>query len=220
MNLSELRQAFRVRADDETGPASAQLWSDEEANLYLNEAHNEAADRALLIRDSTTVAVTQIAINTSSTDYALHTSILSVERVKLTSQTSPLPRETTENLDAVYPGWETQTGTPICFVEDNGRIRLVPKSSKVDTLNMIVFRLPLAVMDSDLDEPEIHIRHHYRMLDWALRCAYLKQDSEARDEQKAASYEKAFETSFGVRRDANVQRKQREHRTPVVRINW
>lgn len=218
MNLRDLIVAFRARADDLTEPP---LWSDDEVTLYLNEAQNEAATRALLIRDSTTAAVCTIAITTVPTDYALHTSVLVVDRVKLASQTSPLARVTVDWLDENCADWEAGTaGTPRYFVEDAGRIRLVPKSSVSDTLALTVYRLPLEAMNAEDDVPEIHAREHHRMIDWALRCAYLKPDTDAFDKKRALDSEAMFEASFGLRPDANVQRKQREHRPTIVRMNW
>jgi hypothetical protein len=217
MNLADLISAFRARADDTTEPF---LWSDDEVTLILNEAEVEAATRARLIRDATTPAVTEIAVTAVATDYPLHESILSVERAKLASQPKPLERITTEELDAMYPAWESMVGQPKFYVEDNGRIRVVPQSPMDDTLSLTVFRLPLAPMATDTDTPEIHAKYHYRMLDWALRCAYLKQDSETLDKAKAAEYQALFEQSFGVLPDANVQRKQRARKIPTVRINW
>lgn len=217
MNLQALRDLFRIRADDVVEP---QLWEDGEVDQYLNDAQREAAVRARLIKDSTTTAVTQIAIDTTSTDYPLHTSILSIERVKLASQEQPLGRTTVDELDRLYPDWESQVGMPRFFVEDNGRIRLVPKSAQVDTMNLVVYRLPLADMKAEDDSPEIHEMHHARMVDWALRCAYLKPDQEKYDPTLAARYEAAFTGSFGIRQDANVQRKQREHKPTVVRSCW
>lgn len=217
MTLADLISAFRARADDTAEPF---LWSDDEVTLILNEAEVEAATRARLIQDSTTPAVTQIAVTAAGVDYPLHAAILSVERAKLASQPKPLTRTTREELDAAYPNWEALTGQPKFFIEDNGRLRLVPQSTMDDSLSLTVFRLPLEPMAEDTDTPEIHAKYHYRMLDWALRCAYLKNDSETLDKSKAADYQALFEQSFGVLPDANVQRKQREHKATTVRINW
>jgi hypothetical protein len=217
MTLSDLISAFRARADDATEPF---LWSDDEVTLYLNEAVAEAAQRARLIQDSTTADVTQIAVTTTDVDYPLHPAILTVEYVKLASQPKPLTRTTAEDLDLEYSDWRSMTGQPRYFVEDNGRIHLVPQSPMADTLLLTVFRLPIADMATDTDMPEIHAKYHYRLLDWALRCAYLKQDSETLDKAKAGEYQGLFEASFGYLPDANVQRKQRAHKATTVRINW
>ena len=48
----------------------------------------------------------------------------------------------------------------------------------------------------------------------------LKQDAEVFDTSKAATSLALFVQSFGERPDANVQRKQRDRRPPVVQCNW
>lgn len=217
MTLADLIAAFRLRADDVATPY---LWSDDEVTLYLNEAVNEAAERARLIRDASTPAVTQISITTGDVDYALHASILAIDRAQLASQPRSLIRQTVEEMEQRFPDWRGMVGTPHFFVEDSGRIRIAPQSPQADTLNLTVYRLPLAPMLTETDSPEIHAKFHYRLIDWALRCAYLKQDAETLDKQKAADYQALFDLSFGKRPDANVQRKQREHRHSVVKMHW
>lgn len=217
MTLSDLIQAFRLRADDAAEPY---LWSDDEVTLYLNEAVTEAAERARLIRDSSTIAVTQIAVTVGDMDYPLDGSILAIDRVQLASQPKALIRQTVEELEKRFPDWRGMVGTPHFFVEDNGRIRIVPQSPQADTLNLTVYRLPLTPMTKETDSPEVHAKYHYRLLDWALRCAYLKNDAETLDKAKAADYQALFEQSFGKLPDANVQRKQREHRHSLVKMHW
>lgn len=217
MNRADLISAFRTRADDVTEP---QLWSDDEVALYLSEAEAEAAVRARLIKDGTTPAVTVIAVTASAQDYPLHESILDIDRAKLDSQQRPLERRTIAELDATCPGWESKTGTPRFFVEDNGHIRLVPQPAVADTLRLTVYRLPLEPLKAEDSEPEIHGKYHYRLIDWALRCAYMKPDSETLDKVKAGEYGALFDASFGIKRDANVERKQREAVPTIVKMHW
>lgn len=217
MNLLELKDAFRIRADDNTGP---KLWSDEEIILYLNEAEQESAERALLIQDETTPAVCQIPLLTTTGVYPLHESVLAIMRAK-PELSDKLVITSRETMDRGWPGWETATGTPqYLFENGDGNITIVPIPVVADTLKLAVKRLPLTKMAADIDTPEIPARYHYRMLDWALRCAYLKQDAEVFDKQAAASYEVAFERSFGYRHDSNVQRKQRDKSPRVTQSNW
>lgn len=217
MTLVELIDAFRLRTED-TGEHT--LWSDDEITFYLNEAEQEAAERALLITDATTATVCQIALTVGVGDYPLHKSIIKIDRAKLSDGTQ-LVFTTREKMDVYSDEWETTTGKPEYFIdEDNGRILVTPSPVVADTLTLTVKRLPLAPMSADADTPEIHTRHHYRMLDWALRCAYLKQDADTFNDDSARKYELAFERSFGLRQDANVQRKQRDHRRNLVRTNW
>jgi hypothetical protein len=51
-------------------------------------------------------------------------------------------------------------------------------------LRLAVYRLPLNPLCQDSDEPEIPQQHHIRLLDWVLRCAYLKQDPDTYDKNQ------------------------------------
>ena len=87
---------------------------------------------------------------------------------------------------------------------------------------MTVFRGALKPLSADLDtaKPEIQERFHERLMDWVLHRAYLKQDAEVFDPNKAAQSLALLVQAFGERPDANVQRKHRDRRPPVVQINW
>lgn len=217
MNRADLIAAFRTRADDVTEPY---LWSDEEIALYLSESENEAAVRARLIKDSTSTEAAVIAVVANTVDYALHASVFEILRVKLDSQRNTLPRTTVDELDSAAPGWEGRTGSPKYYIEEEGRIRLVPTPLMNDTLRLTVHRLPLESLKGDGSTPEIHAKYHYRLIDWALRCAYMKPDSETLDKVKSGEYAELFRQSFGERPDANVERKQRDHAPTVVKMIW
>lgn len=217
MTLLELMDAYRVRTNDTSAPY---LWSNDEIRLYLNEAQQEAAERGLLIHDSTTPIVCEIALEIGVGIYDLHPSILVIDRARLTSG-SNLLAASREQLDAASSSWETNIGTPQRFIDEgNGRLTITPIPTVTDTLTLTVKRLPIKPMTVDTDAPEIHSRHHYRMLDWALRCGYLKQDADTFNDESAKKYEAAFELSFGYRADANVQRKQRDLRRRPIKISW
>lgn len=237
MNLEEQIQACRARASDLKDPP---LWSDEEWTLFLNEAQNEAAERGQLLLDMTTPEVCVIDVTAGQQTYAVHASILKIKRAKMDLGDRPLIETSVEDLDSGgtgwfpsglnasgsnatwYPGgsdWEKLTGEPERFFQNaDNSITLVRIPVRDDTLRLRVTRLPLAPMVNDDDEPEIAARYHYRMLDWALRCAYLKQDPDTLDEKKAEKFEASFIAAFGVRPDANVQRKRRDRRPAGVRM--
>lgn len=215
MNLGELRAEYRRQMLDVELP---QLWSDADINRYLNEAVNEAAIRARIITDEATDAVCKVDLVADTHTYTLSGKILGISRVKIDGQQKPLSRNSREEMDSEYPGWETQTGDPQIFTElSDGVMRLIPSPWKDGVARLVVWRLPLVAMAADSDVPDIHEKHHFRLIDWARRCGYLKQDSETFDPVAAARYEALFEASFGVRPDANVQRKRRENRSRVVR---
>ena len=218
MTLAELIDIFRTRAEDIVAPY---LWSDTEITMYLNEANKEAAERALLIQDETTALVCTLTLAADTATYALHPSILRIERAKLTSNGELLKIVAREYLDATWDKWESATGTPQYIIENaDGNVRIVPTPTAIDTITLIVKRLPITPMSLPADTPEISSRHHYRMVDWALHLAYMKPDADAGNKGAADRYDEEFSRSFGYRLDANVQRKQRDRRIPVVRASW
>lgn len=216
MELKALISAVRTRLDDLTKPF---LWSDDEITLYLNEAEREAAERALLIEDDRTPSVVEIALRANIGEYDLHESVLSILRAKIDGQAKPLTLTTRAKLDTQVKDWEDEAGTPECFIDDEARIVIYPIPSAVGVLRLRVKRLPIDPLDRQemTRGPEIHERHHYRMIDWALRCAYLKPDADTFDQKRADTYEAEFTRSFGVRLDADTQRKQREKKSNRIK---
>ena len=210
MKRPELIAAFRSRIDDTAQPY---LWTAADVQLYLDAAHREAAERALLIRDATTAAVCSVAIVANTATYTLHASVLTVERAKLANQTRPLTVSSTEEMDRLTPSWDSPgSAAPVYLVVDPDsntlKARLVPAPRDATTLALVVRRLPLASLDSDDDEPEIHARYHLGLVDWMMHLAYGKRDTETLNEAKARDCEALFTAQFGARIDANVRRKQ------------
>jgi len=80
MTLAELIAAFRTDADDLV--ANPYLWSDAELTRWANEAEQEAALRAKLLFDASTMAVCQIAVLAGTTSYALHAKVHDVEHAR------------------------------------------------------------------------------------------------------------------------------------------
>lgn len=220
MDLAELVQTFRSRADDSAQPP---LWTDTEIISYINEAQREACIRAKLIEDMDTPEVTRLALRAGKGLYDLHCSILWIRRVYLQGSNVALTESSVEYQDeAAFADWMTRVGTPRWFIfyEGNSQIRFIDAPKAADTAILRVHRLPLRPMKSPTDRLEIHEKHHFRLLDWALRLAYLKQDADTYDEQKAQKYEAMFTASFGIREDANVLRKHADKDPPIIRPNW
>lgn len=220
--LPELRADLRRRLDDQSFPY---LWEDDELTAYLNEAEREAATRALLIRDTTTADVVNLTVAADAEWVDLHWSILKIEYAYIIDPVSGQKRQIREMGEDDLnesDGVRSAKGTPSRFVHVEPQIRLWPIPSAEIDVELIVRRLPLVDMADGTDPvsaPEIHRQHHYRMLDWAIRCAYLKRDSDAYDEKLAAKHEALFEASFGTMNDANVRRKhnqkQKDTTTPI-----
>lgn len=230
MNVEQFIATFRTVLDDKAcsldGSTGDTLWSDEEIVGYLNEAVNEVAERALLIEDHSTPAACSIALQAGVGEYALHPSVIKIKRVSWNGR--PLGVTSTEELDCEHVAWETLAGRPNRYIHsgaDTLRLFRIPRAEDLavaPTLALTVYRTPLVpfTVDDLYAVPEVKTLYHDRLMQWMYRCAYLKNDSEVFDSNAAAKHDAAFTASFGQRPDANVQRKRRDKRPPVVRMRF
>ena len=153
--------------------------------------------------------------------YPLHASVLEVMSANIGAEYDDITVATRSSIENSWYNWRSMSGTPRYLFEDGeGNAVMVPAPVAIGTVRLTVKRLPLTPMSAGNSSPEIAEKHHYRMVDWALRCAYLKQDADAEDKTKATEFENAFGLSFGYRPDANVKRKQRYPTGRVVRSSW
>lgn len=218
MTVGELIELFRLQAEDTVGPY---FWSDLEIVAFLNNAVREACERAKLIEDVETanLAPGEVFCN-------LHPSVFESKRV--TCDGRLLEESSVDELDRNYVNWESQKGLPryYVFVQANAvapaKLRLVPTPNKSMIVKATVYRgarteLTLNYLGAI---PEINPRFHTHLLYWVLHQAFMRPDAEVFDARRAADSLAMFEQSFGARVDANVQRKQRSNREPVVRCSW
>lgn len=223
MKVADFITEFRATVGDAELPY---FWSSELIVRYLNEAVQEACERAYLIEDRLTPAVCTITLVPDVSTYQLHPSVFEIKRATLRGR--PLDETSVEEMDEDCPGWESLKGLSRAFIfeQANGAraasIRLVRIPTQADTLALTVYRGALKPLSADFDtaKPEIPERFHERLMDWALHRAYLKQDADTFDPNKAATSLALFVQAFGERPDANVQRKQRDRQPPIVQSNW
>lgn len=223
MRVEEIIRRFRLAVFDRADPP---FWSDEEIVAYLNEAVQEACERAKLLEDRSTPGVCSITLVPGKSSYDLHRSVLQVKRLAFRGRV--LDETSVDELDCTYGAWETRSGMPRYWVFDGAnsrgapRIRLVPTPVEAGEIALTVYRAALKPIDpcNTQAQPEIHERFHTRLMDWMLYRAYLKQDADAFDPAKASASLGLFEQAFGERPDANVQRKHRDRRPPIVQSNW
>lgn len=223
MQVSDIISRFRETVDDCHAP---HFWSDDVVVGYLNEAVQEACERANLIEDRNTPAVCALAVVAGQARYALHPSVLLIKRATLNGA---LIHETSvEDLDEESSRWETRVGTPRRFLFEQAiggaapHLQLVSIPAALGTVGLTVYRGALKPLSATrpTDVPEIPARYHTRLLDWMYHRAYFKQDADSFDASKAAQSLALFEQAFGERPDANVQRKQADRQPPIVRCAW
>lgn len=231
MDRQALISGFRVMSGDHGVPP---LWSDESITDWLNEGERRAARAARLLFDRNTESVCQVALLPDVREYRLHPKIYDVEHIGLEKPNSNGVRgkvsrdgELQWSIDnrPNLSGWAT--AFDLTGDSDGGDargmiLRLDRKPAEAGgVLHLSVYRYPRYDLEDDGDEPEIALRHHEHLIDWALFRAYSARDIEKTASARADRHKKAFEDYFGVLPDANVLRKQQRHRPPVVRpLRW
>jgi hypothetical protein len=217
-SLAEFR---RVTGDTSTPP----LWSDEDFLAFYNDAINEACERARLIEDRLTPSCCLITLQAGVDTYPLAPSVIGVKRASFNGR--PLEQTSVEKMDSSCSGWETRTGHPEAVIVDESALRVVwiPTADiNGQEVNLTVWRRPLLPRTltgpDSVAPPDIPERYHLRLLSWVYKRAYSVDDPEMQDANRAATYDGLFTADFGARVDANVQRKRRDKRPPVVRFRF
>ncbi len=218
MTLAQLIAGARIRLRDTVEPY---LFDDPFITSALNEAEREACIRAKLLADESTAEVCEIDVTEADgAVYALHASVIEVRTAYLTDAYGinyPLRVIDREQRDREYPEWfDADTGRPVILMPDEKQVTLFPALNDDFTLSMSVYRLPLADMADDADEPEIHAIHQDGLYDWVEHRAYAIPDTDTYDRDRSESALIAFIRRFGQRPDANVHRKQRQHKTRTI----
>ena len=244
MTLTELLQALREdilhdRSSQIAGPSDL-LWSDATLIRYIDEAHKRFARRALVIRDGTTSAVTEVVLETEESQYTLHKSIIAVISARLDGDTADLKRaghsvlNTYQQPDNYFFDLSTITsqhpGKPLIFTTDeylsfnadkssgivSMKVYPAPSATYNDTLvNLRVIRMPINDLTSaDMDAiPEIPEEHHLEMLDWAAYLALRIVDVDAGWTARAKDFADTFEAHV-------KQAKNEAMRKLFVPLSW
>ncbi len=200
MDFSQIEESIRQTLDDNS--TTDKLWSQADILEYAQDAENEACERADLLIDDTS-SLTDITVDTSTGTFGIATTVISVLSAKMSLGTEPLMETTERILDLSYAGWRTAEGTPRSYVKTpTNKIILHPMPTVADTVNMTVSRFPNTPMTVS-GSPEVDSRYHAGLLLWILHRAYLKNDSETLNTDKAADYAKAFERFFGPKKIYN-----------------
>jgi hypothetical protein len=200
MDFSSMELSARRTLDDNS--TTDKLWSQSELLEYARDAESEACERADLIVDSTS-ALTDIAVNTSTGTYGIASTVISVMSAKMSLGSTPLMESSEKVMDLSIVGWRTDTGTPRSYVmTPTNNIIIYPIPSAIDTVNMTVSRFPNTPMTLT-GSPEVDPRYHEGLILWMCHRAYLKNDSETLNTDKASDYKKAFERYFGPKKILN-----------------
>jgi hypothetical protein len=222
MKVADFIAEFRRVTGDKTVPY---LWADADILAFLNDAIGEACERALLIEDRISPRVCTLVLVAGQDSYKLHDSVIRVKRIAFRGR--PLDETSVEAEDANDYAWESRVGEPRRFIQSpEGRLRIVPTPAPefADAqLDLTVYRRPIEARTLTGDTagaPEVPERFHQRLMNWVYKRAYSVDDPEIADPARADRYDRLFAADFGVRVDANVQRKQRDRKPPVTRFRF
>ncbi|MGH8567067.1 MAG: hypothetical protein ACREXU_03390 [Gammaproteobacteria bacterium] len=198
MTPAQLLSAWRLEVDDTATPS---LWSDSEAYTYMDQAQRAFARATDCFLDATTASVTQVTVTATQNLATLSTLVTKVRRAELASNNHPVAPTTLAAMDEgqvidrdyglVVPWqWRTATGEPRFAVTDYqpGKLLLVPKPVAGDTLNLVVYRLPLLTLALGSGAFEVVDEdHQYGLRLYMQHLAFSKVDSETYSPRRAAA---------------------------------
>ena len=210
MTLQELIARFRVLAHDQADPP---FWSSEDIARWLSDGQTQACIRGRLLREDARDAICRIALVPGQHTYKLHRTVYEIIDVRIkpiVGPSRPLKTVTREWLDAEMPQWRDCNRPAQFAIQDENSLRLVGNIDDGDVLHLECYRLPMAALEDDSDEPEIHAAHHEHLIEWALFKAYSVPDADAFDPTRAKMAEDAFTRYFGLQPDSDMRRATRQ----------
>jgi hypothetical protein len=201
MTLAELIAECRIASRDIAEPP---LVCDESFTRWANEAVQQACERAPMLC------------------YTLDGVIRQIDDIRLRSTGEALAQLSATALQQAFGNrWTTDTGEPRCFIRNDRVIRLYPIPSVADSIDMSVYRLPLSTeyMVTEDDTPAIPVRFHNDLIYWMLHRFYLVDDADIAPQRgKSSEYFSLFESKFGVRPSARLERFREDTGTELYQL--
>lgn len=206
MNRDALIELVRIKLDDRVTPY---LWSDAFLLAALNDAVREASERALLIEDHSTTAVTQLSVSAGSRFAPMHSSIIHVlSAITIDSNRALNPTSPVELHRQYGSSWHANTtASDVSHYYIVGKnLAVYPLPASTVTIKLQVHRRPL--VDEELvdatDVPAIPEEYHRSLVDWVLSEAWSVPDSDARNDRMALQAAARFDLSFGRKLSAKA----------------
>lgn len=220
MRREALRRRVRLLAKDTALPY---LWQDEDIDDWLNEAQQEAAIRARLLRatPASHPALCEFSLTAGETAIALPEQLyeISYQEWVIGAERRPLKLVSREWMDTTLPGWRAMPAAePDYLVQDRQALEVVPPPIAAGAVLIEGYRLP-EPMGADDEEPGIPLAHHIHLVQWALHIGYSLPDAETFDPGKSQAAEAEFTRYFGARPDADLRADTRNDETHRI-VAW
>lgn len=211
MTLDELIDRCRDDSGDEAAPYHC---SDADWTAYLNEAEEESCIRARLIEE-----VVDVAFAAGDDTIPVPERAFSIQSAAIAG--SALNLYTLRDLNDILPdGWDDDEGEVVACARYGNLLRLYRTPVASGTVRLTAFCTPETPMADGSDAPTIPSRYHIKLVDWALRCAYSKQDNDLYDKDLADKHEGRFERTFGPRPNEVEMRRTAIRRQRPARGNF
>lgn len=212
MTSGELLALFRSEMNDVEEPY---LWSDAEVYGYIDDAQKMFCRKTDGISDATKAKVVNINVVPGDDWVKTHPSIKLIRRATRVDTGRPI--DVINNQDMLDRGWyfDGSTGTVKALVigEEQYKAQVYPISNETMTIRLLVYRMPLELIEGDQDF-EIPEKHHRHLLLWVKSLAYLKQDTETYDKSKANDFEGRF---LAYCEQSMLEDRKEKHKTRIVR---
>lgn len=214
MAPEDLYGHFRSEVNDLAQPF---LWTDDEVYHYMNEAQKMFCRLTDGISDATTSAVVNIPLAAATEWYPLHPSILKIRGATFLSNGRPIDVLNYEDMAPKGMRFDGRTGpvrAMIIGMEDfKVRVWPMPDVNSIDSIILLVFRLPLKDITEDSTKFEIDDDHHRYLLDWMKALAYSKQDAETYDRGKSLEFEGKFRNYC---EQAKIEQRRKRHKNRTM----
>ncbi len=211
MTLDELIDRCRDDSGDEAAPYHC---SDADWTTYLNEAEYESCIRARLIEE-----VVDVAFAAGDDTIPVPERAFSIQSAAIAG--SALNLYTLRDLNDILPdGWDDDEGEVVACARYGNLLRLYRTPVASGTVRLTAFCTPETPMADGSDAPTIPSRYHIKLVDWALRCAYSKQNNDLYDKDLADKHEGRFERTFGPRPNEVEMRRTAIRRQRPARGNF
>ena len=217
--LEELRTNILRDTSDLISGNPDKLWSDESLLRYIKDAERRFARHTMLIRDSSTTAITQVTLATGIKTYTLHASVIGVLSCRYDTDAYDLKRTGHALVNDLVPAeflsfdpsiyGVVQSGAPMVFYTDETTVNagvnavtltVYPEPSATQNgkkLYLRVIRLPITTYASNDLARESEIPEDYQLdvLEWAAYRAMRGIDGDAGSPIAADAHKQAFEAA-------------------------
>jgi hypothetical protein len=180
---------FRVLAEDAKEPYQT---SDSTLIKYIREAEKEGAERSLYLKLGDDY---NFLASSGKASYDVDTEIIFIDRVKLSGAVWPLVKTTKRELDFSINNWDTATGEPKYWFQEQDILTLYPVPTQSYTVMLSGSRRPV----SDMETPE---RYHESLVYWCLYRHFSSPDVDVQNPGLSLKYKADFDKAFGHRRSA------------------